>query len=421
MSPPSRLYQHWLNTVDRVPDKTLLTQASTAQSWTASELHQAVGSLDRTVDQTSCWSGKSVMLPLANSVDWLTSFLLCLKRGAIPLLLDPDTPALTLQRLTEQFRPIAIRSSQGWDICPQPQHHDGCHLIKLVAAIDGQPQALPFCDHHLLADLHQILASMAITSHDSHYALIPLGHSYGLSSLVLPLIVEGIPMVLASDFYPSAIANDLSRFRPSQFPAIPTLIRALVRSSIDVSCFASLKRVISAGDHLLANDAVSFLEKFGIRAHTFYGTTETGGLTFDRTGDATLAGRSSGTPLDGVNLSLNEHGRLLAISPALPGAAPFLTSDYAEFLPSSEVRLTHRAPHLLKLSGRRLNPQEIVSVLHARPEVQNTKLEVYADSFGELRTRLTYDGPLSPKEIRHLLATLLPRWKIPHRILCLSQ
>jgi long-chain acyl-CoA synthetase len=414
-SPPS-LYQHWLQTVDQAPDKVLLTDARTARCWSAHQLNQAVIELDQTLAQPMAWAGQIVLLPLTNGVDWLTTFLLCLKRCAIPLPLDPDTPPLARQHLCQLLRPVALRDSNGFHLHPQPSHHPDAQLIKLVAGMDGGPQALPFQSQHLLADLDHLLSSMAITPADSHYALIPMGHSYGLSSLVLPLIVKGIPLIIASDFYPSAIATDIARFRPTLFPAIPTLIRALIRSQLEPSAFASLTRVISAGDHLLATDAQAFLEKFGRRAHTFYGTSETGGITYDRTGDATLTGRSVGTPLNGVHLSLHPTGQLQVASAAIPRGGPFLTADSAEIFPDSEVKLTQRAPHLLKLSGRRLNPLEIENLLLTQPEIQTAHLTTYQDAFGELRSHLTYQGKLTPKAIRSRLALHIARWKIPHRI-----
>jgi long-chain acyl-CoA synthetase len=421
MNSPTTLFQHWLQTVDQAPDRVLLTDARTARCWTAHQLNQAVNELDQTLAQPTAWAGQIVLLPLTNSVDWLTTFLLCLKHSAIPLPLDPDTPPLARQHLCQWLRPVAMRDSTGFHLHPQPSHHPDTQLIKLVAGMDGGPQALPFQSQHLLADLDHLLSSMAITSADSHYALIPMGHSYGLSSLVLPLIVKGLPLIIASDFYPSAIASDIARYRPTLFPAIPTLIRALNRSQLDPSAFASLNRVISAGDHLLAADAQVFLEKFGRRAHTFYGTSETGGISYDRTGDATLTGRSVGTPLNGVHLSLHPTGQLQVTSTAIPSAGPFLTADAAEILPDSEVKLTQRAPHLLKLSGRRLHPLEIENLLRAQPEIQSAHLTTYQDAFGELRSHLTYDGQLTPKAIRARLALHLPRWKIPHRITPFSE
>jgi len=416
MTPHSALYQHWLNTVDQAPEKVLLTDAQTSQCWTASELNQAVIALDQTLKGSSSWTGQIVILALPNGFDWLTTFLLCLKRDAVPLPLDPDTPPLQRQQLSEQFHPVAIRDPKGFHLHPHPQQYEKGQLVKLVAGTDGHPQALFFHHHHLLADLAQILSSMAITAEDSHYALIPMGHSYGLGNLVLPLIVNGNPTIVASDFYPAAIASDIARFRPTLFPAIPTLIRALIRCQVDTACFHSLTRVISAGDHLNASDAQAFLEKFDRRVHNFYGTSETGGIAYDRTGDATLSGRSAGTALDGVSLSQLEEGQLQVASAAIPNTGLFITADYAELLANTEVRLINRAPHLLKLSGRRLNPLEIENALLAQPEITSAKLETYIDAFGELRSRLTYQGPLTPKDIRARLSTLVARWKIPHHI-----
>lgn len=44
-------------------------------------------------------------------------------------------------------------------------------------------------------------------------------------------------------------------------------------------------------------------------------------------------------------------------------------------------------------------------------------LETYADSFDELRTRLSHQGDLIPHQVRAFLSTVIARWSIPHRIL----
>lgn len=416
MTPPSSLYHHWLETVAQDPQKVLITAAKSGQTWTANTLQQAVIELDQALPSTPSWTGKIVILPLPNGADWLITFLLCLHRGAIPLPIDPETPSALLDHLVNLFQPIALRTPERFEHFPDPQHYAGAHLVKLIAGPDGQPQGLFFADHHLLADLANIHSSMALSPTDPHYALIPMGHSYGLGNLVLPLIVHGIPAILASDFYPSAIAADCARFQPTLFPAIPTLIRALTRSQVDPAAFASLTRIISAGDHLLPADAQAFLEKFAVPTHNFYGTSETGGISYDRTGEATLTGRSAGTPLPSVSLSLHPQGRLAVSSPATPGPHPFLTADYAELLPNAEVKLTDRTPQLLKLSGRRLHPLEVENALRSLPAIQHSRLETYTDSFGELRTRLSYQGDLSPQQVRAFLSTVIARWKIPHRI-----
>ena len=60
---------------------------------------------------------------------------------------------------------------------------------------------------------------MGIRSGDLNYALIPLGHSYGLGNLALPLIARGVPLVCGSAPLPHAIFRDFVRWRPRFFPA----------------------------------------------------------------------------------------------------------------------------------------------------------------------------------------------------------
>ena len=161
------------------------------------------------------------------------------------------------------------------------------------------------------ADGRQICTSMGIGPDDANLAAIPLGYSYGLGSLVIPLITQGTRVVCISSALPHAIAADASRFGPTVFPAVPPLLRALVESDVPRRPFASVRVVISAGSPLAPDVARSFADKFGVRVHGFYGSSETGGIAFDATGEATLEGRSVGTPLGGVG----SHSEGRAASP----------------------------------------------------------------------------------------------------------
>ena len=50
--------------------------------------------------------------------------------------------------------------------------------------------------------------------------------------------------------------------------------------------------MISAGAVLPPAVAQAFFERFGVKIHNFYGSSETGGICYDRTGSASLSGRS---------------------------------------------------------------------------------------------------------------------------------
>ena len=73
-------------------------------------------------------------------------------------------------------------------------------LVKLTSGSTGQPRALPFIDAHMLADGSQICAGMDIRATDLNLAIIPFGHSYGLGTLVLPLLLR---YAVAKDLVPA--------------------------------------------------------------------------------------------------------------------------------------------------------------------------------------------------------------------------
>src|SRR5581483_2908343 len=151
---------------------------------------------------------------------------------------------------------------------------------------------------------------------DLNYALLPLGHSYGLGNLTLPLLAQGVPLVCGTAPLPQAIAEDFARWRPTVFPGVPALFRALAMSDVPPASLASLRVAVSAGAPLAPEVARDFLARFGRRLHSFYGSSETGGISFDRRGDATLEG-GVGRPMRGVRVTPLPGGRIRVASAAV--------------------------------------------------------------------------------------------------------
>ena len=64
-----------------------------------------------------------------------------------------------------------------------------------------------------------------------------------------------------------------------------------------------LQLLISAGARLDAQTAQAFHDRFGIKIHSFYGASETGGIAYDAS-DALMADGQVGTAMPGVTISL---------------------------------------------------------------------------------------------------------------------
>src|SRR5690606_11203581 len=144
----------------------------------------------------------------------------------------------------------------------------------------GQPRALFFTDAEMLADGRQLCAAMGIRESDINLGLIPWGHSYGLGNLVMPLLLQGTAIVSGTAPLPHAMAAVIAQTKPTIFPAVPALLRALADSTATAGQLASLRTIISAGAPLEAEIAQRFTDKFARKIHNFYGSSETGGISY---------------------------------------------------------------------------------------------------------------------------------------------
>ena len=135
-------------------------------------------------------------------------------------------------------------------------------LVKLTSGTTGQPRPLAFTAAQMLADARQVTTTMGIGSRDVNYALIPLGHSYGLGNLTIPLIAQGIPLVCGTVPLPHAIGGDFRRWHPTVFPGVPAIWRALAAAGLEVSALSSLRLAISAGGLLPGRSSAGFFPAF---------------------------------------------------------------------------------------------------------------------------------------------------------------
>src|SRR5205085_9861704 len=194
--------------------------------------------------------------------------------------------------------------SAALKMCESEWAMDRPVLLKLTSGTTAAPRAIRFRSEQLLADCSQICQTMGLAGDDVNFAVIPLSHSYGFSNLVTPLLVFGIPMVLSRDRMPRAVLDDLARTGATVFPGMPIFYQAFCELEKAPS-LPKLRLCISAGAPLPLEIAYKFREKFGHSIHSFYGSSECGGICYDREARLLEAG-FVGPPMDGVSLDLVE-------------------------------------------------------------------------------------------------------------------
>ena len=417
------LLQAWQKILRRRGADCALVEAASGRTRTFREIDAAAETwVAAHVPDRTQLAGRAVVFAVPNGAAWLEIFLGLLKVGAVAVPLDPGEPLAAQQRLAG-----ALRASAWWDgraLVPfsgARRYRDPAQcLIKLTSGSSGQPRALVFTAAQMLADGRQVTATMGIRPRDLNYGLIPLGHSYGLGNLTIPLLAQGVPLVCGTAALPQAIANDFARWQPTVFPGVPTMWRALAASDVRLE---SLRLGISAGAPLAPEVARDFAARFGQPLHSFYGSSETGGISYDRTGRAALAG-NVGAALRGVKLTGLSGQRLRVSSAAVMthghtrrvgkhGA--WIMPDRAVVGARGEVTLLGRRGTTVKIAGRRVNLAEVAERLRRLPAVREVWVGVTGGADPVLAAVVATER--TPVELRAALLPVAAAWSIPKKLL----
>lgn len=412
------LHGHWQSLVATAPDALALIDAPDERRWSRADLAAHVATFRQRLPAGV--ARQRVTFALPNGPDWLALFIALLEAGATPVPLDPAEPADAQRVIAE-----AVGAGFAWiggeltTLDPKPRRRGPAPaLIKLTSGSTGRPRALGFTHAQMLADGRQVCAGMGIRPDDLNLAVIPFGHSYGLGNLVVPLLAQGTPCVCADLPLPHALAALVARHHPTVFPTVPALLRVLAAADLPGDALAPLRTVISAGAPLGPEMAVSFFSKYSVKPHGFYGSSETGGISYDRDGDDTLAGAGVGVALPGVTIAAARGGRIRVTSAAVRGGS-FSPADRAQIDADGRVVLRGRAGRLVKIAGRRLDLGDLENTLRGLPGVGDAFVATHPDDAEQLAAVIA--TKLTAAELRALLKSRLAAWKVPRRVVPLAE
>ncbi|MCX6937158.1 MAG: class I adenylate-forming enzyme family protein [Verrucomicrobia bacterium] len=419
MLEPTSLLSAWNATVARSPSAPALIESGPERTYTRAALDALATDFASALPASV--SRQRVAFALPNGAAWFAAFLGLLRAEATPVPLDPTE---TAQRQHELAR--SVRASFAWvngELSPtslplRSSRHPAPGLIKVTSGTSGTPKAIPFTHAQMLADGRHICVTMGILPDDINLAIIPFGHSYGLGNLVVPLLAQGTALVCADTPLPHALAALATRHRPTVFPAVPALLRALAEADLTLDAFRSIRTVISAGSALPAATGQAFYQKFGLKPHSFYGSTETGGIAYDSTGDDTLQGLGVGRALQGVTITQRPRDRIHVSSAAVSRRNGHRPADRARLQPDGRLVLLGRTGRMLKVGGRRLDLGDLEAELRRLPGILDAFVAPHPDEPEHLAAVLA--TPLSPLPLRVLLRAQLAPWKTPRRIVAVA-
>jgi acyl-CoA synthetase (AMP-forming)/AMP-acid ligase II len=429
------------------PDRPLIFLPARGRTISAAAIQEQHQDLRRRIQRGHLASGELVISGTGNRVDLIPLLLACRSLGLALMAADPGTTPFDLVQLGARFGAAALivaaestnHRGDGLDILSceaERTTYPQAAMLKLTSGSTGLPKAIVTTDAQLVADGRQIAASMGIGPADTQLAAIPLSHSYGLGVLVMPLLLQGTPLVLRESFVPQQLAADAQEFDVRRFPGVPFMFEYLVDHPATTAWPATLGRLVSAGAPLSSAAIRAFHRRYGVKIHAFYGTTETGGITYDDSddpGDAETVGR----PLEGVTLDLRPeedapggrvHVRSGAVATGYAGPdrgdfidEGFLTGDYGAIDAKGRLTLLGRASMFINVAGRKVQPSEVEAVLREMPQVGDVRVLGGKDQRrGEhvvacIVPRLESE-PLTAAAVRRFCAARLAPHKVPREV-----
>jgi long-chain acyl-CoA synthetase len=217
---------------------------------------------------------------------------------------------------------------------------------------------------------------MGLRDVDLNFGVVPFSHSYGLSNLITPLIVRGVPFVVSRDRLPRAVLDDLARTGATVFPGMPVFFQAFCEMD-NVPALPRLRLCISAGAPLTSTIARKFCEQFKQPIHSFYGSSECGGICYDRDGkefedgfvgsalkhvDLEVIDPTTGSSQVRVRSAAVGDGYLPEADEQKLGSGVFVPDDLLT-KHGSGFKIVGRISDVINVAGKKLHPAEVETAL----------------------------------------------------------
>lgn len=336
------LYLRWLETSRRFAGRIAVFDGGTALTF--SGLAAAVDGRERAVGPVVARTG---------DVGFLVEILRAWRDGQAVILVEKDAPEPVLKA------------------APPPE----IRLVKYTPGAVGVPRGIFLSAPQVMADAVQLVSAMNLTPEVPNLAVVSLAHSYGFSSVVLPLLLHGVPVHFVPVPFPRVVEEALNQHPAMVVPAVPSMWRAWHRSGI--LKHSGIRLAISAGAPLaLALEREVFADA-GLKIHNFYGASECGGIAYDASETPRESASLLGKPIPGVEVDVDAGGRLLVRSAAVAGGydeprdddriggGSYRTRDLGFIDSSGNVHLTGTMGGAINVAGRKVSPAKVESAIRS--------------------------------------------------------
>nr|WTA64387.1 acyl--CoA ligase [Micromonospora sp. NBC_00855] len=316
-------------------------------------------------------------------------------------------------------------------------------VLQLTSGSAGEPKIVR---HPMVNVWHggrtyqQILG---LTPADVVVAAVPLAHSFGLVGALAAAVVSGAELRTTRRFQPGRVADAIADDATVLF-GTPQVYRLLSPVLHNRPTPARLRVAVSSGGPLPADLADRARAVLGVPVRQFYGSTETGLISYQPDLGDELPDASVGVPAPGVRLRLTPaepggpagagqlsvhtptlfHGYLGAPGPVYTSEGFYDTGDLAHIDASGRLHLLGRKDTFVNVGGRKVNPTRVARILGEHPGVREAFVFGATDASGEQRVHAAVvlrPGTRLASLAEHCRTRSLAPYEVPHELHPLAQ
>ncbi len=296
----------------------------------------------------------------------------------------------------------------GRQPCRRPE------LLKIfTGGSTGTPQIWAKTAANIFGEGFFLARRYEVTERDCILATIPPYHIYGLLFSVIVPLVASATVVNETPSFPGEIVQVARDSRVTILASVPVHYRVLRDKKMN------LRLAFSSAGMLDCEDNEIFCRHNHLGVVEVYGSTETGGIaTRNR-----WQGEEFFTPFPTIAWKIN--GDRLAVhspyvSPELPidGDGFYTAGDLVEARDPGQFCLKSRADTVTKVGGKRVDLEEIGSLIKKQPGVRDCVVMALPDAGGrEHRIGALIEGDtVDIKTVQKGLANSLEPYALPRRI-----
>ncbi len=436
---------------------------------TYADLLAETGRMANALRQFGLVKGDRLLLQVDKCEAVLALYLACLRAGVVFLPVNPGyTVAETMHFLTDADPALAVvdgaRVGEIVDKCrksigltdfletvsqAQEGFSDPVSMPDDLAAIlytsgtTGRSKGVMLSRENLASNAEALVGLWRFTAEDVLLHVLPVFHTHGLFVATNCVLYAGASMIFQRSFAPEAVLAALTE--TTVMMGVPTFYsRLLADARLTPAACAHVRLFISGSAPLSPATHAEWRARTGHVILERYGMTETNMITSNPYDGPRKAG-TVGLPLPGVSVRIagpegqpvaaGEAGAIEVMGPNVFGGywrmpeqtakefrdGWFVTGDLGAFDADGYLSILGRAKDLVITGGLNVYPAEVEAAIDDLPGIAaSAVIGVPHPDFGEAVVACVV-GPVDPEAIRAGLRDRLAGFKIPKRVLVLTE